>query len=94
MIVAYAGGDACQIDHEAGAGPSHSFGKVQTYQDPMVSGTFAIRATCENGGTADYLICGWEPGMDAAKLSELIEEVEWETWPPKSESRPTSWRVS
>lgn len=70
---------------------------VQCHPDPVVAGTYAFRALVERlDGQAetrpyDFLTIG----VPLGKLTdEDLEECDWETWPPKSAGRPTSWVVS
>jgi hypothetical protein len=88
--------------------PSHALKSLECYPDPMVTGTFAFRAMVEEfkgvslndwDGTNhaapklrayDFLTIG----LPLAKVTdEDLEECDWETWPPKSEGRITSWVV-
>jgi hypothetical protein len=50
---------------------------VLTHPDPQVTGTFALRIRKACGKTIDLLLVRWTAEFD---------EVEWETWPPKSGS--------
>lgn len=72
--------------------------RVQVFEDPMVRGTYAIRAQVAGPGTIgegylDALVITGGRGL-AAMTADDVEEVEFEHWPPRSTGQPTGWSVS
>jgi hypothetical protein len=70
---------------------------LEYLQDPMVAGTYAFQAVMEasptHGREMTYQFL--TIGVTMSKItSEDLEECDWETWPPKSTGRITSWMVS
>lgn len=66
-----------------------AYDTVSVHADPRVSGTFAIRAQIMGKPRKkmvqdDFLIVGWRPSMSKELASHLLEECEFETWPPVS----------
>lgn len=63
---------------------------IQVMQDPQVDGTFAVRFADEGGVNIDLMfVTGWEAEnatCAADVLEDTLEEVEYETWPPRSGS--------
>lgn len=73
---------------------------VQVHPDPKVPGTFAIRAMvcgksrivergkvvqkAEPARQQDFLIIGWLPSMSTELAARLLEDCDFETWPPVS----------
>ena len=60
---------------------------LQVHEDPSVDNTFALRATLGNGTTLDFLLVGASKNLSqcgATQISELLEEVEFTSFPPKA----------
>lgn len=58
-------------------------------EDPKVADTWALRATFEDGKTADFLLVGQYFGggtrnMTPGNVCDNLEEAEFKTWPPIS----------
>ena len=53
--------------------------KIQIHPDPKVAGTYAIRAD-----GMDFLITRFPSLKTYKDIIDNLEDVEWETWPPKS----------
>jgi hypothetical protein len=58
--------------------------KVDVCADPVVSGTFAIRATMDDDEVLDFLVVGYNPTMGSGALFHMLEECTFETFPPTS----------
>lgn len=63
---------------------------VEVMADPQVDGTYAARFADEDGTTVDLLfVTASYPAdglTDAQLIEQTLEEVEYETWPPRSGS--------
>jgi hypothetical protein len=57
---------------------------IKVHPDPKVVGTYAIRSTLDGEDTLDFLVVGYKADMGAGRLVDLLEECEFETWPPTS----------
>ena len=60
---------------------------IKLFADPVVAGTYAIRATFKDRTRNDFLVIGSHMEKPIAKSSpdevaEYLEEIECETWPP------------
>ena len=55
--------------------------------DPCVKSTYAIRAIMLDGEVFDFLLIGDE--VPNQPTSDDIEEVEFKTWPPDTNKKPT-----
>jgi hypothetical protein len=58
--------------------------KVDVCADPVVSGTFALRAMMEDDEVIDFLVVGYNPTMGSKAVSQALEECMFETFPPTS----------
>jgi hypothetical protein len=61
--------------------------QVQRYRDVSFPGTFAIRATFGNGDVVDFLLVGYRDSMQPGQVADELEEVYFNSWPPKSNPR-------
>lgn len=56
---------------------------LRTKIDPRVRGTVAIRAMIE-GNVVDFLLVGYTVKMTPEEIANMLEEVEFSSWPPRS----------
>lgn len=56
---------------------------ARVVEDPMFPGTYAARIVA-TGRNCDFLVTGCNPNtMGAAEIADLIEECEFDVFPPK-----------
>jgi len=56
--------------------------EASVFPDPRITGTYAVRVEVA-GSTIDFLVRGVDSGEPIDPWSQ-VEEVEFETWPPRS----------
>lgn len=65
-----------------------SVASLQMHADPKVEGSYAIRASMDDGETIDFvLLAHWllkSQTLTPSLVDENLEEVEFTSWPPSS----------